>query len=607
MSQDGEDTTNGDGYGATAPTPVPSADDTAEQAIALPPAGADPGVNPYPGATPYPGANPAYQGGNPAYPGANPTNPGPHPGPGGGSQEVSPYGAGYPAAPWTHQVRAEDVSVYPGGQPFGPQSMATPPGSAVPPGVSAGASGAGFPPPPGQSWSGAGSSGWVGPPPKAHRRHSRTIVVATLLAVLVLAAGVVIGHTAWQPTSSTASPAASGNSGVSPFGSGSSGSQGSSGSSGSSNSGTGSGGPSDVSAIAQGVNPGLVDINTTLSYQGEQAAGTGMVLTSNGEVLTNNHVIDGATSISVTDIGNGKTYTASVVGYDRSHDIAVIQLNNASGLQTVTLGDSSNASVGQGVVAIGNAGGTGGTPSAVGGSITALNQSITASDSGDGTSETLSGLIQTNANIQPGDSGGPLVDTNGHVLGIDTAASDGMSFQSPTQSAGTQGYAIPINTATSIAKQIEASNASSTVHIGATAFIGVAVADPSTGCGATSGGTGGTGGTGGLGGGSGSFGGSGSSGFGDGSGSGSSGTGSSGGSSSGALICSVVTSSPAQEAQLAEGDTITSVNGQSVASPTALTNALNAHHPGDKVTIGYLDTTGAQQSATVTLTSGPPQ
>ncbi len=110
------------------------------------------------------------------------------------------------------------------------------------------------------------------------------------------------------------------------------------------------------------MNPGLVDINTSLSYQGAQAAGTGMVLTSNGEVLTNNHVISGATSISVTDVGNGKTYTASVVGYDRSHDIAVIQLNNASGLQTVTLGNSSNASVGQAVVAIGNAGGTGGTP-----------------------------------------------------------------------------------------------------------------------------------------------------------------------------------------------------------------------------------------------------
>jgi S1-C subfamily serine protease len=332
----------------------------------------------------------------------------------------------------------------------------------------------------------------------------------------------------------------------------------------------------------------LVDINTTLSYQGAQAAGTGMVLTSSGEVLTNNHVITGATTITATDVGNGKTYTASVVGYDRSHDVAVIQLHDASGLQTVTLGDSSNVSVGQSVVAIGNAGGTGGTPSAAGGAITALNQSITASDSGDGTSETLSGLIETNANIQPGDSGGPLVDTNGHVLGIDTAASGGFSFQSPNQSSGNQGYAIPINTANSLAKQIVAGTPSSTVHIGATAFIGVEVADPSTGCNASSGGSGG------VGGGSGNFGGSG-------------GSGGSGSSSSGALICSVVTSSPAQEAQLAEGDTITSVNGQNVASPTSLTNQLGSHHPGDKVTIGYVDSSGAQQSTSVTLTSGPPQ
>jgi S1-C subfamily serine protease len=595
MSQDGADPTNGDGYGATAPIPVPSADDTAEQAIALPPAGA------------YPGAFPG------AFPGA-----------GQGSQEVSPYGAGYPGPPWTHQVRAEDVSVYPGGQPYGPRSMATPPGAAIPPGSTAGGSGAGFPRPPGQGWSGAGSAGWVGPPPNANRHRSRAAVAATLLAVLVLVAGVAIGHVAWTPTSSTsANPPTSGNSGASPFGSGSSGSLPSSGSSGSSgsNSGTGSGGPSDVSAIAQGVNPGLVDINTTLSYQGEQAAGTGMVLTSSGEVLTNNHVIDGATTISATDVGNGKTYTASVVGYDRSHDVAVIQLHNASGLQTVTLGDSSNVSVGQSVVAIGNAGGTGGTPSAAGGAITALNQSITASDSGDGTSETLSGLIQTNADIQPGDSGGPLVDTNGHVLGIDTAASGGFSFQSPNQSSGNQGYAVPINTANSIAKQIVAGTASSTVHIGATAFIGVAVADPAIGCNAGSGssGSGGSGDFGGSGssggsgdfggsGGSGDFGGSGSSGssgLGDGSGDGS-GSGS-GGSSSGALICSVVTSSPAQEAQLAEGDTITSVNGQSVSSPTSLTNLLGSHHPGDKVTIGYVDSSGAQQSASVTLTSGPPQ
>ena len=106
-----------------------------------------------------------------------------------------------------------------------------------------------------------------------------------------------------------------------------------------------------------------------------------------------------------------------MVGYDRTKDIAVLQLHNASGLQTATLGNSSNASVGQDVVGVGNAGGTGGTPSAAGGTVTALNQSITASDEGDGTSEQLSGLIETNADIQPGDSGGALVNTSGQVLG----------------------------------------------------------------------------------------------------------------------------------------------------------------------------------------------
>ena len=178
-----------------------------------------------------------------------------------------------------------------------------------------------------------------------------------------------------------------------------------------------------TSQIAARVSPGLVDVVSTLGDQNAEAAGTGMVLTSTGEVLTNNHVIDGATSISVTDIGNGKTYTATVVGYDKTKDIAVLQLQNASGLQTVNLGDSSTVTVGQNVVAIGNAEGKGGTPSVVTGSVTALNQSITASDEGSSDSEQLSGLIQTNAPIQPGDSGGPLVNSAGQVVGIDTAAS----------------------------------------------------------------------------------------------------------------------------------------------------------------------------------------
>jgi len=327
-----------------------------------------------------------------------------------------------------------------------------------------------------------------------------------------------------------------------------------------------------------------------------------MVLTSNGEVLTNNHVIEGATSISVTDIGNGKTYTASVVGYDRTHDVAVIQLHDASGLQTVTTGDSSKVAVGEGVVGIGNAGGAGGAPSVAGGSVTALSQSITASDEGDGTSEQLTGLIEVNSDIQPGDSGGPLVDTSGQVVGMDTAASSSQGFT--FQDATGQGYAIPINAALTIAKQIEAGSSSSTVHIGATAFLGVEIQAASSGQGSTGGTTGGS-----SGGGFGRFGGGGRTTSSTGSTTTTSGstTGSTTGSSStaGADVAGVVASSPAQKAGLADGDVITAVNGTTVSSADDLTTVMMGHHPGDKVQVTWTDSTGQQHTATVTLATGP--
>src|SRR3984957_5197931 len=144
-----------------------------------------------------------------------------------------------------------------------------------------------------------------------------------------------------------------------------------------------------TSQIASRIDPGLVDVTSTLGYQQATAKGTGIVLTSNGEILTNNHVINGATSISVTDIGNGKTYKATVVGYDESQDIAVLQLSGASGLTTASTGDSSTVGVGDSVVALGNAGGVGGTPAVAAGTVTALDQSITASDESSGSSEQL--------------------------------------------------------------------------------------------------------------------------------------------------------------------------------------------------------------------------
>jgi S1-C subfamily serine protease len=315
-----------------------------------------------------------------------------------------------------------------------------------------------------------------------------------------------------------------------------------------------------TSQIATQTDPGLVDINTTLGFQQARAAGTGMVLTSSGVVLTNNHVINGATSITARDIGNGRTYQAKVVGYDHSRDIAVLQLQGASGLQTVTLGNSTSASPGQKVVALGNALGKGGTPAVATGHIASLGASITASDEGAGTSEQLTGLIHHNAGIQPGDSGGPLVNTAGQVIGINTAAS---SHGTQVQRQQTQAFAIPINQAKAIAGQIEAGTSSTTVHIGPTGLLGVQIlsADNAAANGIQAG--------------------------------------------AGAAVAAVVSGTPAAGAGLTQGDVIVSVDGQSVSSPEQLQSALGQHHPGDSVTIGWQDQTGQTQSASVVLANGP--
>jgi S1-C subfamily serine protease len=314
--------------------------------------------------------------------------------------------------------------------------------------------------------------------------------------------------------------------------------------------------------VAAKVDPAVVDINVTFDGQ-VPGAGTGIVLTSNGEVLTNNHVVEGATSISVTDVGNGKTYAATVVGYDRTDDVAVIQLSHASGLQTARIGNSSNLSVGDGVVGIGNAGGTGGTPSVANGSITGLNQAITANDDLTGTNEQLTGLIESNADIQAGDSGGPLANSSGQVIGMDTAAAQGFSLSSQAS----QGYSIPINKALSIASRIEAGQSSSSIHVGPTAFLGVELApsggssDPFAG----------------------------------------------GSTTSGAAISGVTNGGPAGQAGLGQGDVITSLGGQTVASQSDLTAAIAKYRPGDRVQVGWTDASGASHTATVTLGSGPAQ
>jgi len=301
------------------------------------------------------------------------------------------------------------------------------------------------------------------------------------------------------------------------------------------------------------IGTGVVVIETNLGYQGGQAAGTGMVLTSSGEVLTNNHVIRGATEIRVKVPSTGRSYPAEVVGYSVSDDVAVIQASGVSNLKTASRGDSGAVNVGDSVQALGNAGGTGRLTTAAG-TVTSVDRSITVSDD-QGGSENLSGLIETNAAVKPGDSGGPLLNADGQVIGMDTAASVGNEID---QTATSDGYAIPINKAVAIAEQIEGGDDSATIHIGGTAFLGVEAVSNSYG-------------------------------------------------GTGAAITTVMPGSPAEAAGLVAGDLITAVGGHTISSPDELSAIVMTQKPGASISAVYLDQGGATQSANLTLASGPPR
>jgi len=302
---------------------------------------------------------------------------------------------------------------------------------------------------------------------------------------------------------------------------------------------------------------GIVVVDTNLAYENGAAAGTGMVLTPGGEVLTNNHVIRGATTIRVIVPSTHHTYSARVVGYDLDADVAILQLKGASGLATVSTGSSGGLKRGQDVTAVGNAGGTG-TLTSTTGSVVALGRNITVSDD-QGGAEQLQGLVETDAPLQPGDSGGPLLDGSGRVIGMDTAASAGFTFQP----GGSEGFAIPIDRALAIAKQIVAGRSSAQVHVGGTAFLGVQL-QPS-------------------------------------------GYYRSGQYSAGQMVDGVVPGSPVANAGIVAGDVITKVDGHSVDSSAALISLLLQRHPGDRVTLAWVDELAGVHTGTITLASGPPQ
>ena len=363
----------------------------------------------------------------------------------------------------------------------------------------------------------------------------------------------------------------------------------------------GSGTSSGEQAIVNKVRPGLVIIDTTLQYNSEQAAGTGMVISSDGLVLTNNHVIEGSTSVRATDLGNGQTYTAKVLGYDVTGDVALLQLQNASGLHVVPRGDSAAVKTGDSVVAMGNAEGQNAIVPATG-QVTALNQTITAGDQGGTiTSETLHGMIETNANIVSGDSGGPLANSAGQVIGMNTAGNgEGFSAQQSTA-----GFAIPIDTALTVARQIDAGHATSAITIGSPPFMGVYIGSGSDSNPQDQAAQQGSG-----------FGGSGFGGGGFG-GSGSQGCytndrdlaspSSIAPVSSGTLIVGVICNSPAVTAGMTAGSVITSVNGQAIGAPDSLTGVVSQYHPGDVISVTWVSPSGQRSTSNLTLGSGPPQ
>ena len=339
-------------------------------------------------------------------------------------------------------------------------------------------------------------------------------------------------------------------------------------------------------AVYHAVEPGVVDVAADLRYLQETAKGTGFVIDAAADlVLTNNHVIDGATSVTVTPVTSGRSYPARILGYDRADDLALLQVQGAPRLRAVTIGSSARAGVGMPVLAIGNEGGKGGSPTIAPGLISGLGRTIIASDQSSGLTETLYGMLQTSANIRPGDSGGPLAGADGRVIGINTAAGGSTVYS---------GYAIPIDRAMPIARQIAAGHQGTRIQIGMPAFLGVLLPDSGNGnprrqasqelhqTGAVSG-------------------------------SGSSCT--SGDTTAtpasiapagtGALVDGVLCGTPADQAGLFAGDVITSVGGRAVTSPHSLTALVGRYRPGSQVALAWVAPGGSLHTAVVTLAAGP--
>lgn len=275
-----------------------------------------------------------------------------------------------------------------------------------------------------------------------------------------------------------------------------------------------------------------------------EGIGTGMILTEDGQVLTNYHVVAGSEELRVTVADTGRTYDATLVGRDRAQDVALLQLEDVAGLQPVSVSEAA-VRLADTVYAVGNGNGQG-FLTRLHGEVTGVNEAIDVSDLAFTATDRLTGLIRTDADVVPGYSGGPLLDARGQVIGINTAASVGPAVD---------GYARPIGEAMDVVEQVRAGREDERIRIGPKGALGVEVAS----------GRGGT----------------------------------------GAVVAGLSEGSASGEAGIERGDVITSVNDVEIGSGEALANLIDGMDPGETVRVTWENPSGEQFSGEVTLGESP--